>query len=45
VRQIEQRIAQHAGSPNEQSPPTLEECSALAERLEALWQHPDTNAR
>jgi DNA invertase Pin-like site-specific DNA recombinase len=45
VREVEQRIAQHSGARKEEPPPTVEEFSALAERLEALWQHPDTDAR
>lgn len=45
VREIEQRIAQHAGTLKEEPAPTVEEFSALAERLEALWQHADTDAR
>jgi hypothetical protein len=43
VREIEQRIAQHVES--QQPAPTLEEFSGLAERLEALWEHPDCDAR
>ncbi len=45
VREIEQRIAQHAASLREEPAPTLEEFSGLAERLEALWQRPDADAR
>jgi len=45
VREIEQRIAQHTESQDEQPAPTLEDFSGLAEQLEALWQHPDTDAR
>jgi DNA invertase Pin-like site-specific DNA recombinase len=45
VREIEQRIAQHASPLQEEPAPTAEEFSVLAERLEELWQHPDTDAR
>jgi hypothetical protein len=44
VREIEQRIAGHDAGSTE-SAPTLEEFAALAERLEALWEHPDTDSR
>ena len=43
VREIEQRIGQHSGVPKEEPAPTLEEFATLAERLEELWQHADTN--
>lgn len=45
VREIEQRIAQHTGTLQEEPAPTLEEFSALAERLEELWHRHDTDAR
>jgi DNA invertase Pin-like site-specific DNA recombinase len=45
VREIEQRIAQHTETLTEEPVPSVEEFSALAERLEQLWQHPDTDAR
>jgi DNA invertase Pin-like site-specific DNA recombinase len=45
VREIEQRIAQHSGARSQEPAPTAEEFSDLAERLEELWQHPDTDAR
>ncbi len=45
VREIENRIAQHIGTLKEQPAPTAEEFSGLAERLEVLWEHPDTDAR
>ena len=45
VREIEQRIAQHCGTLQEEPAPTMEEFSALAERLEELWQHDDADAR
>jgi len=45
VREIEQRIAQHSGARPQEPAPTPEEFSGLAERLEELWQDPDTAAR
>jgi DNA invertase Pin-like site-specific DNA recombinase len=45
VREIEQRIAQHTAMSEQQPPPTVEEFSGLADRLEAIWQHPDTDVR
>jgi len=45
VREIEERIAQHIGAREPDPAPTLGEFTALAERLEALWEHPDTDAR
>jgi len=45
VDEIEQRIAQHRGASVDATPPTMEEFSALADRLEELWQHPDTDIR
>jgi hypothetical protein len=45
VREIEQRIANHDNARGADSMPTLEEFSALAERLEVLWEHPDTDPR
>lgn len=45
VREIEQRIVRHTSTLQEQPAPAAQEFSALAERLEALWQHPDTDAR
>lgn len=45
VREIEQRVVQHTDSQDAQPAPTLEEFSELAERLEQLWQNPDTDAR
>jgi DNA invertase Pin-like site-specific DNA recombinase len=46
VRKVERRIAQHSGgAQKEETPATVDEFSALAEQLEALWQHPDTDAR
>jgi DNA invertase Pin-like site-specific DNA recombinase len=45
VHEIEQRIAQHPGTAADVPPPTMEEFSALADRLEDLWQQPDTDVR
>lgn len=45
VREIEQRIEQHDGARGPDPAPTLGEFTALAERLDALWEHPDTDAR
>jgi len=45
VREIEQHIAQYCGTSQEEPAPTLEEFSALAERLEELWQHDQADAR
>jgi len=45
VDEIEQRIAQHRGASVDATPPTMEEFSALADQLEELWQHPDTDIR
>jgi len=45
VREIEHRIAQHGGSQSPEPAPTVEEFSALAEQLEDLWRHKDTDAR
>jgi DNA invertase Pin-like site-specific DNA recombinase len=45
VREIEQRIAQHSGLRAVEPVPTIEEFSSLAERLEELWTHRDTDAR
>ena len=45
VRQIELRIEQHSTTLRENSAPTLEEFSALADQLEQLWQQDDADAR
>jgi DNA invertase Pin-like site-specific DNA recombinase len=45
VREIEQRIAQHSGTDALEPVPTVEEFSSLAERLEELWDHSDTDPR
>ena len=45
VHEIEERMAQHEGARGSDPAPTLGELTALAERLEALWEHPDTDAR
>jgi DNA invertase Pin-like site-specific DNA recombinase len=44
-REIESRIAQHCAADQEKPAATLEEFSALAEQLEPLWEHPDTDMR
>jgi DNA invertase Pin-like site-specific DNA recombinase len=45
VREIERRIAEHDASSAPEPPPQLADFTALAERLEALWEHPDTEPR
>lgn len=45
VREIEQRLAEHDGVKRSQPRPSLADFTALAERLEALWEHPDTEQR
>lgn len=45
VREIESRIEQHRGAAKQEPAPTAEEFSALAEQLEQLWEHPETDAR
>lgn len=45
VREIEQRVANQHDARGADSVPTLEEFSALAERLEVLWEHPHTDPR
>lgn len=45
VREIEQRIADHNGVKHSEPAPSLADFTALAERLEALWEHPDTDQR
>jgi DNA invertase Pin-like site-specific DNA recombinase len=44
-REIESRIARHRACGEQGPAPTLEEFSALAEQLESLWEHPDTDMR
>jgi hypothetical protein len=44
-REIESRIAQHCAADKQRPAATLEEFSALAEQLEQLWEHPDTDMR
>jgi hypothetical protein len=44
VREIEQRIVQHDSTRYDEPTPTIEEFTSLAERLEELWRHPDTDA-
>ena len=45
VRDIEQRIVQHDSTCHDEPTPTIEEFASLAERLEELWRHPDTDGR
>jgi hypothetical protein len=45
VREIERRIEQHCNTLREESAPTLEEFSALADQLEELWQQDDADSR
>ncbi|MGA8708414.1 MAG: recombinase family protein [Steroidobacteraceae bacterium] len=45
VREVETRIASHEGAKNTATPPSLADFTALAERLESLWEHPDTDPR
>ncbi len=45
VREIEQRIADHDGAKHAEPTPSLDDFTALAERLESLWEHPDTDQR
>lgn len=45
VREIEQRIAEHDGTKPSAPAPELADFTVLAERLEMLWEHPDTDVR
>jgi DNA invertase Pin-like site-specific DNA recombinase len=45
VREIESRIAQHVSNCPDEAAPTVEEFATLAERLEELWESPDTDVR
>jgi DNA invertase Pin-like site-specific DNA recombinase len=45
VREVEARIASHEGAHSVAAPPSLSDFTALAERLESLWEHPDTDPR
>ena len=45
VREIERRIAEHDGVKRSEPAPSLADFTALAERLEVLWEHPDTEQR
>jgi len=45
AREIEQRIAEHDGAKPSARTPELADFTALAERLETLWEHPDTDPR
>ena len=44
VHEIEQRVAERNEKPSE-PPPALADFTALAERLETLWEHPETDPR
>jgi DNA invertase Pin-like site-specific DNA recombinase len=44
VHEIEQRVAERNEKPSE-PPPVLADFTALAERLETLWEHPETDPR
>lgn len=44
VHEIEQRVAERDQKPSE-PPPVLADFTALAERLETLWEHPETDPR
>ena len=45
MREVEQRIADHDGTKPAAPTPELADFTALAERLETLWEHPDTDPR
>lgn len=45
VREVEARITSHEGAKSDASPASLADFTALAERLESLWEHPDTDPR
>ena len=45
VREVEARIASHEGAKYAVVPPSLDDFTALAERLESLWEHPNTDPR
>jgi DNA invertase Pin-like site-specific DNA recombinase len=45
VREIENRVAQHCTPARQEPTATVEEFSALAEQLDELWEHPDTDMR
>jgi DNA invertase Pin-like site-specific DNA recombinase len=45
VREIEARIASHEGTKSDNVPVSLADFTALAERLESLCEHPDTDPR
>src|SRR5690606_20401767 len=44
VHEIEQRVAERDQKSSD-PPPALADFTALAERLETLWEHPETDAR
>ncbi len=45
VREVEARITSHEGTTSIAAPASLADFTALAERLESLWEHPDTDPR
>jgi DNA invertase Pin-like site-specific DNA recombinase len=45
VREVEARITDHHRAAGTEPAPTLEEFTALADRLEELWEDPGTDAR
>lgn len=45
ARESEQRIADHDNTKPSGPTPDLADFTALAERLETLWEHPDTDPR
>jgi hypothetical protein len=45
VREIENRIAQQRSRSSQDPRPTVGEFAILAEQLEELWEHPDTDMR
>ncbi|MCP5092663.1 MAG: recombinase family protein, partial [Gammaproteobacteria bacterium] len=45
VQELDQRIDQHRAQQPSTAPPTLDDLTALAIDLAALWDHPDTDVR
>ena len=45
VQELDQRLDQHGAQHPPTAPPTLDELTALATDLAALWEHPDTDVR
>src|SRR5262249_52896624 len=45
MREIEHRIENHDGARRAEPAPNLADFAALAERLEAVWEHSDTDPR